>query len=345
VRPADGGRLELTLPTAPNGIYDPDLEVEPDGGALWMAYSGVDGPPGSGLVSTHLARSLDRGLTWCELGVVNQATRLVAAELPPGVAADGGHWNHETPAISYDPAAPASERWRLLWHRYLYANLPDGGDGRLFEYGWVAERAAASAEALASAPEHKLLSTIAYHVTPAIEGWNNAAPGGLPRQNLSSQLPCLGAAEPSLLARGGRLFLALFCFSSATQQDIVLLELNRATNRFDLRGRLLGAPEATQFNALLTTFNGADLVARGPEVRLLVSPVLQTLYAGCLSYPVLDLNTATVAQTPTFGIAQTAGVGQTGACTWHDQSVLGVISGDVLLSGVQFRLYGNGPLP
>ncbi len=343
-RPTDGGRLELNLPTAPNGVYDPDLEFDADAGVLWLSYSGVDGPPGTGQVSTLLARSLDRGLTWCDFGVINRASSLSAAELPPGVVAPGGHWNHETSAISHDPSAPVNERWRLIWHRYLHADLPDGGDGRLFEYGWIAERTAASPEGLASAPEHKLLSTIAYHFTPAIEGWNNAAPGGLPRQNLSAQLPCLGAAEPSLLARGGRLFLTFFCFTAA-QQDIVLLELNRGTNRFDTRGRLLGSTEAMAFNPLLTTFNGADLVERGTEVRLLVSPVVQTLYAGCLSYPVTDLNTPTVALSPTFGISQTAGVGQTGACTWHDQSTLGVLSGDVLLSGVQFRVYGNGTLP
>lgn len=339
----DGGRWALSLPTAPNGVYDPDLEDQPDAGRLWMSYSGVDGPPGSGLVSTHLAWSDDHGVTWCELGVVNAATRVSGVDLPPGLDADAGHWNHETSALVNDPDAPPVERWKLVWHRYLYADKPDGGEGRRFEYGWIAQRTATTPEGLLTAPETKLFSVLGYQATPEIQVFNDNAPGGSPRQYLPTipALQCLVVTEPSLVEVGGDLYAALFCYQSATQQDVVLLKQNRTTRNYEYVGTLLGVAQAQAFNPALSNFNAPDLVKRGNELRLLVSPAA-ALYVGCLSYPVTDVTTATVAMTPTYGLSATPGAAQTGACTYFDRTATGVLVGDVVETGVQFRLYATG---
>ena len=90
--------LELPNPE-PNGVFDPNLARDPETGRLWMAYSGVSGPAGSGLVSTHLAYSDDDGTTWCHAGVVNQARDVPREEQPARVAGSNGHWNHEVAAI------------------------------------------------------------------------------------------------------------------------------------------------------------------------------------------------------------------------------------------------------
>src|SRR5262245_604666 len=52
---ASGFPRPLGLPErAPDGVFDPDIMRDPSDGRLWVSYSAVDGPPGSGLVSTHL---------------------------------------------------------------------------------------------------------------------------------------------------------------------------------------------------------------------------------------------------------------------------------------------------
>ncbi len=344
----------LELPgTEPNGVFDPNLARDPETGRLWMAYSGVTGPAGSGLVSTHLAFSDDDGLTWCGGGAVNQAATVPPEEQPPRLAMPNGHWSHEVAAIARDPGAPPEERWRLVWHRYLHIEDSDPDtDDRRFEHGWIAQRTAATAEGLRTAPEGKLFSSAAYHATPNIEAYNDAVLGVAPEKRFDRDPDlgsCLAFTEPGMIAFGGDLYVALFCFRAASEQDIVLVRLTHATGGWAYVGTLLTTRDATPINPALVGFNAADLLSVGGTHRLLVSPTVGSAYLGCLDYEV-DLPAATLRDIdgngpdPLHAVPKNPdpGVYQTGACTYDEHSPLGLIVGDTYLSGVQFRLVATG---
>ena len=344
----------LELPNAePNGVFDPNLARDPGTGRLWMVYSGVTGPAGSGLVSTHLAYSDDDGTTWCHAGVVNQARAVPREEQPARVAGSNGHWNHEVAAIVNDPAAPVQARWRLVWHRYLHVEDSDPAtDDRRFEYGWIAQRAAASAEALLTAPETKLIAAAAYSALPEVEAYNDAVTGGRPLWRLDRDpalAGCLAVTEPGVVASGGALYVAMFCFRAAEDQDIVLVRLTHGTGEWAYVGTLLTTADATAINPALVGFNGADIVTVGGTHRLLVSPTVGAGYLGCIEYQV-DLGAGRLRDDdgngpdPLFGYSKNEdpGVFQTGACTYDEGSPLGLIVGDTYLTGIQFRLIATG---
>lgn len=318
-----------------------------------MAYSGVTGPAGSGLVSTHLTYSDDDGTTWCDAGVVNQATAVPPEEQPASLAMPHGHWNHEVASIAYDPGAPPEARWRLVWHRYIHIEDADPAtDDRRFQHGWIAQRTASTAEGLRTAPEGKLFSSRAYHATPEIEAYNDAVLDTTPEWRLDRDADlggCLAFSEPGMIASEGQLYVAMFCFRSAREQDIVLVRLDHATGRWDYTGTLLTTRDAAAINSALVGFNGADLFSIGGTHRLLVSPTAGAGYLGCIEYEV-DLTAGALRDTdgngpdPLYALPKNPapGVYQTGACTYGEGSPLGLIVGDTWLDGVQFRLIATG---
>ncbi len=104
-------RRLLVPDSEPNGFFDPSLALDPATQRLWMSYSGVTGPAGSGAVSTHLAYSDDGGDTWCDGGLVNSSEP--EPNPPAEFAGLEAKWNHETSSIVYDPDAPANARWKV----------------------------------------------------------------------------------------------------------------------------------------------------------------------------------------------------------------------------------------
>jgi len=344
----------LDLPGAePNGVFDLDFAHDPETDRLWATYSGVTGPAGNGQVSTHLAYSEDGGATWCGGWTLNPATTVTAADLPSGASADEGHWNHETSSLVYDSGAPASERWRLVWHRYLVVD--DGvptTDDRLFAHGWYAQRRAATPDALRDAPEEKLFSGVAYSVNAATEAYNDAQPGGAPLHSWNQDLDladCLLFAEPGLLAEAGSLYLATFCARSATDTPIVLVGLEHATNTWSYRGALLENADGAAIGASTTGFNGADLFATDGRNRLVVTPVSGDGYQGCVVYDV-DLLAGTLLDADANGPdilyslpATTDGdIFHWGACAYHEASDTGLVVSNAYLTGVTFRLSATG---
>ncbi len=341
---------EVSLPQPePNGIFDPNLAYDPASGRLWVVYSGVDGKAGVARVSTHLAYSEDGGHTWCGGWRINAATNVSQSELPAGVSAVSAFWNNETPALVFDEFAPANERWRLVWHKYLL--LDDGEPGtedRHFEYGWIAQKKASNPEGLLDAPEEKLFSSLAYHSNPSIEEYNNAAEGGLPKKswvgdpNLGS---CIVFAEPGMLALDGKLYVAMYCYKSANQQDIVLVEFDHSTHQWQYVNTLLTVDDAHSLNSQLSNFNAADLVESDHgESLLLVSPAVNGTYVGCLAYR-LNLADGTVSKSdPVVWIPKQdlPNLIQSGACTYQKQSFLGLVIGNTWLDGIQFRLKATG---
>lgn len=348
----------LVLPNAePNGVFDPNLARDPETGRLWMAYSSVTGPAGSGLVSTHLARSDDQGTTWCHVGVVNRAEEVPRGRQPSRVARAKGHWSHEVPAIVHDPGAPGDARWRLIWHRYLHVEDSNPKtDDRRFEHGWLAQKVAPSAGGLLSAREQKLIAAAAYTAAPQVEAYNSTAPGGRPQWLLAEdpQLQgCLAVTEPGVIASGGALYLAMFCFRDEQEQDVVLVRYSHGTRTWRYLSTLLSRAEATAINPALIGFNAADIVAVGDTHRLLASPMAGAGYLGCIGY---DLSLAAgrlrdvdgrPGPDPVFAHRKNEdpGVYQTGACTFDETSPLGVIVGDTHVTGVQFRLFATGQRP
>ncbi len=344
----------LALPNPePNGVFDPNLAYDPDSGRLWMAYSGVTGPAGSGWVSTHLSYSDDSGLTWCHAGLVNPATLVPPAQMPSDRTGPEGQWNHEVAAIEFDPGADPAQRWRLIWHRYLHIADDDlSTEDRLFQHGWIAQRTAASAEGLLDAPETILFSSLAFHVNAEIENYNLAAAGTEPEKRFDQDPDlgtCLAFSEPGMLAYEGDLYIAMYCFRSAQQQDIVLVRLDHASKQWSYVGTLLTSEHARAIDPALGAFNGADLFVRAGSYRLIVSPTAGQGYLGCLEYEV-DLKNGTLTDSNgdgpdpllAFPKNTNADVIQTGACSYHQESQLGMIVGDTHLSGIQFRLVATG---
>ncbi|MEZ4461632.1 MAG: sialidase family protein [bacterium] len=338
----------LSLPNSePNGVFDPSLALDPNTQRLWMSYSGVTGPAGSGAVSTHLAYSDDRGQTWCDFGVVNASQP--EPNPPAAFAGRAAKWHHETSSIVYDPAADAQARWRLVWMQYLHIEDDDPAtEDRHFEYGWIAQRTAATAEGLVSAPATKLFGGLPYY-SPGVEAYNEAVPGGSPAvrwDNDPTLQGCLVFAEPGLLAVESKLWMAVVCARSMSDTSVELIELDHATNTWSARSTLLTPFNGAQINAAITGFNAPDLFTVGNTVHLLISPVVAQ-YAGCLGYTV-DTQTGLVVDLDgngpdvIYGLEATEGALQTGACTYHEASELGVIYGDTLFSGVQFQLFATG---
>ncbi|MBU1240409.1 hypothetical protein KKF84_07680 [Myxococcota bacterium] len=345
----------LEIPGAdPNGIYDPDLEWDPQGQRMWLSYSSVEGPAGVGKVSTHLAYSEDRGMTWCFAGVVNPSTDVPREDQPESIAQDHAHWSHETSALFYDADAPQEQRWSLTWHRYLHVedNIP-GNEDRHFEHGWIAIKRAASPMGLLSAPEEKLFSSLVYHVDPVIEDYNNAAPGGLPIKRFDTDPllgDCLAFAEPGISAHSGRIHAALFCFRTQQQQDIVLVTYDHSAQTWSSVGTLLTTQDAQTIHPDLLGFNAPDIYETPGGWRLMVTPTVGA-YLGCIEYG-LDIVAGSLVDSngdgpdPLYAYEKNPDpqVYQTGACTYHHQSETGVIVGDVYTSGVQFRLIATGDL-
>jgi hypothetical protein len=344
----------LDLPGAePNGVFDLDFAHDPDSGTLWAVYSGVTGPAGSGQVSTHLAFSDDAGATWCGGWTLNPSTLVPADELPEAVSGDEGHWNHETASLVHDPGAPASDRWRVVWHRYLVVDdgVP-GTDDRLFAYGWYGQRRAATAKELLSAPEEKLFSGLAYSVDGAIEAYNDAQPGGAPLHRWNQDLEladCVAFAEPGLLAEGGSLYLATMCIRAETDLPIVLVSLAHASEMWSYRGTLLESSDGVVISPSTTGFNAADLFTFGDRHRLVITPTAGDGYEGCVIFEV-DLLTGTLLDADgngpdvlfTLPPTTDADVFHRGACAYDEAGTTGLVVSDAYLTGVTFRLNATG---
>ncbi len=343
---------ELLLPNGEvNGVFDPNLARDPATQRLWMSYSGVTGPAGSGKVSTHLSYSDDQGQTWCHQGVVNAALVVPENEQPVGIAKPSAHWNEETSAIVYDPSAPSESRWTLIWMKYLHIedNIP-GNEDRHFEHGWIAQRKAATAEGLLAAPETKLFSASLYHASAAIEEYNASVPGGLPEKSwaLDADLgSCLAFAEPGIIAVDSKVYVAMYCARDEVNRDVVLVE--RSGGVWSYKGTLLTAAHASAIHPALTSFNGADLVEVDGSIHLIVSPTAGDAYLGCLDY---EVNTATGSLVDTddngpdalyaYPASSDPDVYLSGACTYDEDSAMGLVFGEVHATGTQFRLFATG---
>ncbi len=183
------------------GIFDPSVTREPGSGRLWMSYSSIANssyyqPALYWGVSIRLAYSDDNGMTWKDSGAVVaaniEATVGPLTEAHPAgniVAGSQGIWQSETSSLVYDPSAPLSERWKLIWHQYLNANLVS----YFVDYGWLAMKMASTPQGLETATAIKLFAGIGLQPANTNSNIPVFAPiGGAPAINLHTDFNPFG---------------------------------------------------------------------------------------------------------------------------------------------------------
>jgi len=346
--------LELP-PIGDNGSFDPTMAGDPATGRVWMVFSRVDGGGGEGQVSAHLAFSDDHGTTWCYANQINTSDKVQLSELPEELtSAVSAHWSHEVSSIAYDPNASADQRWRMLWHRYLHVNDGVvGNDDRQFAYGWIAMKTASDPTLLAVAPEIKLFSGLGYYKSAETEMYNNAI-GGTPAVRLHELHPALSGGviftEPGMQVYQNELYVTLLLGSVAEGNSVVLLKFNNTLQKWNYVATLLTPADAQAMDASWTNFSATDLFIQDNQAYLLVSPA-DELYYGVLLFKI-DLPTGTLFDSDGNGadiiwsLPKTSGSILTGVATYDALSYnSGILYGDAVISGPQFRIYATGYVP
>jgi len=343
----------LFLDVGRHGIFDPSLEAEAGGGSrVWMSYSAVEAPESPECrnpedpfsrnmqVETHLAFSDDYGATWQEQELVNEAENFCLPFEPPRHI---GTWVHEVSTLVRDPSAPAEERWKLFWHRYMWVDDDDPAtDDRLFQHGWIAMRTSPD-PASGWSGERKLMVGSLYSD-------ESDATIGPPEIRLNEVFPeladCVLFTEPGALGTADGLYLAMNCFQMPPSTDgnrIVLLK--RDAGGWHLAGTLLGAQDAAAFG--YDRFNGAEMYSSGARAFLIATPGAGDGYAGCMLFEILDPDAALLARDPDDVPAILLTVQGTegslnGACGCDAQSFCGgIIQGEVFPDDppAAFRLF------
>ena len=133
-------RIIITGETAKNGIFDPSLEYERDGKIGWMSYSAVNDFPKD--VSIHIAKTIDNGKTWRQVGKVNVSKPGIVKYKNKEIK---GIWRHEVSTLVNDFTDPDyNKRWKIFWHHYFAKPPYKGPNHRMIEYSWIAYKYAPS---------------------------------------------------------------------------------------------------------------------------------------------------------------------------------------------------------
>jgi hypothetical protein len=359
-----GAQTELRFPAAGDlGTFDPAPASGRARPRLWMSYSGVNGVAVSSAyvaaVSTRLASSADRGLTWDDTGVVPNPAQ-IEPDPPVEFAGMPAVWQQEVSRLVYDRRAPPAERWKLVWHRYLLVDDGiAGNDDRRFQYSWIGLRAAASPAGLTAAPERKLFAGLGYYFAPGVTAYNDGI-GGPPEVRLDQLDPaladCVAFTEPGLLATPAALYVSLVCGSTQPGGTrLVLLAWPHPAGPWAYRGTLLRASDAGAIDPSFTGFSAPELTGRGRRTYLIVSPTVQPFdwYGGCLVFGLDDVDRALLRDDDGDGRADvllrlTGSAGTfNGACGW-DRTMRrsGIIYGEASPGGSpMFRMFESGMVP
>ena len=303
------------------GIFDPSVAQDPGTGRLWMSYSSVNSSIyyASSLywtVSIRLAYSDDNGTNWQDAGVVAAPTvetllgPMTESHPTESIPANSqGIWQSETSSLIYDPSAPVAERWKLIWHQYLNANLTS----YFADHAWISLKMAATPLELATATPTKLFGGVALQS----DGSNTGSPvfsptGGMPAVQLNTDLTqaAVGAnladlnlcvfAEPGLYANNSAIYLAIFCADATTMPITEYLEHFRCSSPCNMTsaagweylGRLL-TPSDAQATTGDNHFQAPALAEKNGKTYLIVTPVNTTSgnrYNGCRVYEFSNVN-------------------------------------------------------
>lgn len=303
------------------GIFDPSITSDPTTGRLWMSYSSINT---SGFyvsstywaVSIRLAYSDDNGRNWQDSGLVaaNTETKVGPVSEPVIAANSQGIWQSETSTLMYDPSAPLNERWKLIWHQYLNANLVS----YFVDYGWISLKMAATPEQLSSATAIKLFAGAGLRSDNNVTGAPIFSPNGsLPAIQLNTDITnvATGAnlvdlkscafAEPGLHATNSALYLAVFCADLSTipltgklTEYLVYFRCSSPcsdiaqASSWEYLGRLL-TPEDALAATGSNYFQAPALVEKNKKTYLIVTPVntsQDNKYNSCRVYEFVDLD-------------------------------------------------------
>ena len=282
----------ITFPAVgAHGVFDPSLER--DGDRLWMSFSAVEEPQtlacAAGApstiqrIETRLAWSGDGGRTWTDAGRLNAAEDVCLPE-PARI----GTWVNEVSTLVRDETAPKAERWKLIWHRYLWIR-DSNASNRRFDQGWIAMRAAATPAKLALAPARKLFAGRAYDTRNDVSG-----KPAVRLADLHADLAdCAVATEPGALSTPDGLYVAVSCATlEAARSRLVLLQFRRGHWRYV--GTTLDA-KLSRAAGSEKTMTAAELYSSGTKAFLIATRVSShDVYSGCSVFT-LDLRTGTVA--------------------------------------------------
>ena len=328
-----------------NGIFDPSLATDPATGRIWMTYSEVSDsvlwPTQNTRIETRLAFSDDAGASWTDTGtVINPAEDIT---LPQPAPNNAGTWTNEVSALVHDPGAPASERWKLLWHRYLQIN-----GNRAFQHGWIGLRTAAAPTGPWSA-ERKLFVGLLYDPVNDV----TIGPPEVQLDQLDAELNAvLVFTEPGMVATAGSLFVALLAGEGTSQNGrIILLELPHASPTWRYRGSFLVNAQdgpALGFHG----FSAPALYVQGSTHYLLATPQTNDMYQGTFVFEIADLQTATLVRAgsvPTTILEvppSTPGVFSGAAGYVSEATASGIIISEAVLTPpVFFRIFASRLIP
>lgn len=337
------------------GIFDPAVAQGPGSDRLWMSYSSVeltgywpDSPPFQ--VSIRLAYSDDNGASWQDDGIELAAATESMVGFLPSInssldipANSNGVWQSETSSLIYDPAAPAGEEWKLIWHQYLKA----GAASYFVDYTWLAMKMAATPELLKDAVPIKLFAGYGLQAESNYDAANADAPiVGAPAIHLDSDLGeaelsnCI-FAEPGLLATSTALYASMNCqaLGSNIVGYVVLFKCASPctvtdSSSWQYLGRLLTPADADAIG--YGYYNAPQLVAKGGEYYLIATPVNVTnattgegVYSGCRVYRFSNLDSGELQRSGgvPVEVERVDGVSGThnGACTDHAALANGIL--------------------
>ena len=258
--PIPGFPLRIEVPgVSENGIIDTAL-VEDETGKIWMSYSEVTFSafaPKLILVQTRIAVSADDGVTWEDRGLIHRAETVT---LPPPNQDAPAVWEQEVARLIFNPYAPASQRWQILWHRYLRIyDLDQDAAVPLFEHGWIAWKGA-PAPGGPWLRERKLFSGSIYNEV------NNSDALGEPEYRLDQLFPaglgdCLVFTEPGALVTPEGPYISLKCPTGAEGGKIVLLRCTHNLQTCDYRGNFLSDKDASSlYNSQFNGFSASEML-------------------------------------------------------------------------------------
>lgn len=330
-----------------NGIYDPSI-AQDDKGKLWMSYSAVVPSKEYGIVfskvSTRLAYSNDKGLSWHDIGQINSSEK-VKLPFPHGWL--DAAWEHEVAAIEYNPYANKEHRWIMLWHRYLRIYDKKGPHSQpLFEHGWISLKSASDPEGRWSS-ERKLFAGMMYDDT-------NDNTIGKPEMRLDKLFSgnkkmggCAAFTEPGLLATSSGVYVSVKCATGNSKARVALLKCSHDFKSCDYKGVLLKDEQAKLYGKGFSGFSATELFQKNGSTFLMVTPIKQPgeTYHGCLVFKVQSLEQAQLVEKngkPEKVLYVSGSPGSiNGACGYHENTKSGIIFGQYFPEKPNFRLFNS----
>jgi hypothetical protein len=291
VSAADYRVLPILGDTSPSGVFDPSV-LRLANGDIWMSYSSVNyyNNASSQLVQDvgiRLARSIDGGATFnyvasniSTLAAPGPATVTDAGMTACGLLTCQGRWVYETSWLIDDSTDPnPARRYKLFAHKYFLS--PGNTPATFYHLGSIVMWTASAPDATWSS-ETSLL------------GWNLTPPQLTPHRIVNSLhtdlAPCIVVAEGSASVRGSAIDFAFACVyasGSSLPQKIVLLRSLDHANSFQYISTLLTPTDAAPIGA--SHFSApAILSTPGTAPVLLVTPVINGFYSGCIAIPFAD---------------------------------------------------------